>query len=391
MKSIFAQGRKLLRSKRGATALIVAVTLPVIVGGAALAVDVASFRLVHSRMQAAVDAAALAGVMQIEVNGPVESTAIGIVDSNVPAAFGQVTTASDITVGTYTKAGGFVAGVSATSNAVQVNAERSPGRGNGVGRLFSIIWGSTEATVTTTAIAARPVNTFYDPPEGTNLDNEAGDFNEMYAYCYDMAGLGTPASRRTQVTLIANNLAVGQTTSGLTSGVYSDMPANPMPWPNCSGKDQSLSFMLKNYRHRKSHPGLWTNPGLIVSGRTSPVDPIVHWTDTMISNGVETFDTNTNKILETVLCDTSDKCNPAKAGNVVPQGKNRSATKQTNTVGCSPGKFVFFGFEDRPGGPGAKASWLDPDWTDFDYNDIAIRMKCPNSGKLGDPFPRLVG
>lgn len=396
MKTLPALSKQLLRNRKAATAAIVAVMFPVVVGGTALAVDVASFRLVHSRMQAAVDAGALAAVMQIEAKGPVETTAVNLVNSNVPANFGEVTTVADVTIGTYSKANGFVPGAGSTANAVRVNALRSPARGNAVGRMFSRIWGSDEITVATTAIAARPANVFYEPPEGAVLDNEAGDFNEMYAYCYDMAGTGTAESRRSQMTLIANNMPVGQNIVTISGGVIKNNPVTPMPWPDCSGKNQSLSFRLRNIRHAKNNSGLWANPNMTISGIQPGRPELNHYTDTMINDGVETFDSNTAKILETVLCDTSDQCDPSKAGTKVKTGKNRYATKSSNTAGCSPGKFVYFGFEDRPGVNGKSVEtqgkgWLEAGWTDYDYNDIAIRMKCPSSGRLADPYPRLVG
>jgi Flp pilus assembly protein TadG len=378
--------KNLLQSNKAATAVIFAITVPLIVGGAALAVDVASFRVVQSRMQSAVDAAALTSVMEIEKKGDVITTAVDTAAANAPLNFGAMTTAADVTIGTYSKAGGFVPGVSATSNAVRVIAERTPARSNGVARIFGLLWGTGQVSITTTAIAARPVNVFYEPPEGAVLDNEAGDFNEMYAYCFDMKGTGDDASRRTQMTLIANNLKPGDTTSGLTKGVYTAMPATPMQWPDCSGKDLSLSFRLLNVRTAKSIPAVWQKPAK---------DRVVidHYTDTMIDNkGVETFKASTSKILETVLCDTSAKCDPSKPGTSVVTGKNRYNTKSTAGA-CAPGKFMYFGFEDSAGvnGVSVGGSWTDLGWTDYDYNDIAIRMKCPSSGRLADPYPRLVG
>jgi hypothetical protein len=381
--------KSLLKSQKAATAVIFAISVPVIVGGSALAIDLASFRMVQSRMQSAVDAAALSSVMQIAQNGPVASTAVAMVDGNVPSSFGHPTSGADVTVGTYSKANGFVPGIAANNNAVRVYAERSPARGNGVGRIFSMLWGNSQITVATTAIAARPANAFYEPPEGAILDNEAGDYNEMYAYCYDMTGAGTPASRRSQMTLIANNLPAGQNIVTISGGVITANPPQTMPWPTCNAKDQSLSFRLRNIRHVKSNPQLWANPNATVEGRQPGRPELNHYTDTMVSNGVEAFDSNTSKILETVLCDTSDKCDPSKAGTIVPKGKQRATPSRASNP-CQPGKFMYFGFEDRPG-PSYGGSWLDATWTDFDYDDIAIRMKCPNSGKLNDPWPRLVG
>jgi hypothetical protein len=284
----------------------------------------------------------------------------------------------------------------ASPNAVRVTAERSPARNNGVARMFSAIWGAEEVTVRTQAIAARPANVFYEPPQGTVLDNEAGDFNEMYAYCYDMAAMGTPESRRTQMTLIANNMKPGDNIVTISGNRITANPATPMPWPDCSAKGLSLSFRLRNVRHAKNNSQLWNNPNATINGIQPGRPEHNFFTDTMITNGVETFNSATNAILETVLCDTADQCDPSKAGTRVPKGSNRFATKSSNTAGCAPGKFVYFGFEDRPGVNGRSVTtqgkgWLEPGWTDFDYNDIAIRMKCPSSGKLADPFPRLVG
>jgi hypothetical protein len=218
----------------------------------------------------------------------------------------------------------------------------------------------------------------------------------MYAYCFDMKGSGSIESRRTQMTLIANNMKPGDNIVTISGGVITANPATPMPWPDCSGKDQSLSFRLRNIRHAKNNSQLWSNPNAVISGIQPGRPELNHYTDTMIDKGVETFNSETNKILETVLCNTSDKCDPSKSGTDVPIGKNRYTTKKSNTAGCSPGKFVYFGFEDRPGVNGKSEAplgkgWLEPGWTDYDYNDIAIRMKCPSGGKLADPYPRLVG
>lgn len=395
MKTIFALNSKLLRNRKAATAAIVAITLPVVMGGTALAVDVASFRLVHGRMQAAVDAAALAAVVQIDKKGPIQGTAVNLVNSNVPVEFGAITTAADVTVGTYSKATGFVAG-GATPNAVRVTAERSPARNNGVARMFSALWGATQVTVQTEAIAARPANVFYEPPQGTVLDNEAGDFNEMYAYCYDMAAMGTPASRRSQMTLIANNMKPGDNAVTISGGVVTANPATPMPWPDCSAKGLSLSFRLRNIRHAKSNPKLWANQNETINGIQPGRPEINHYTDTMIDKGVETFNASTREILETKLCDTEEQCKSKKSGGIVDSGTGRGGKQMREGKACEPGKFMYFGFEDRPGVGGKSVTtlgkgWLEPGWTDFDFDDIAIRMKCPSSGKLADPYPRLVG
>jgi Flp pilus assembly protein TadG len=401
MKTLKALCSNLLRNRKAATATIMAITLPVVIGGTALAIDVANFRLVHNRMQAAVDAAALAAVVQIEARGPIKQTAVDLVDANLPDEWGNVTTDADVTVGTFSKGGGFVPGEGASANAVRVRAERSMDRGNAVGRLFSSIWNGERMTVSTTAIAARPANVFYEPPEGLVLDSNAGDFNEMYAYCFRYEGASSNpdenTDRRSQMTLIANNMPSNQNIVTISGGRVSVNPPTPMQWPDCSAKGLSLSFRLRNIRHAKNNSQLWANPNATISG-IQPGRPEHNWyTDTKIDDGVETFNTGTRGILETKLCDTAAECKSKRQGGTIDAGvTNRGGRQSMETRPCQPGKFMYFGFEDRPGIGGRSVTplgkgWLEPGWTDFDFDDIAIQMKCPSSGKLADPNPRLVG
>jgi hypothetical protein len=92
-----------------------------------------------------------------------------------------------------------------------------------------------------------------------------------------------------------------------------------------------------------------------------------------------------------VRCDSEAQCTPGSGSSIVPAGRNRANTRSREARPCEPGKFMYFGFEDRPPGQtGANSNWLQPAWTDADYDDIRIVMKCPNSGRLGDAFVRLV-
>jgi hypothetical protein len=370
--------RKLLQSRKAATAVILAITLPVVIGGTALAVDVASFRLVHSRMQAAVDSAALAAVVQIDKKGPIKATAIDLVKDNVPSTFGDVTKTSDVTIGIYSKAGGFVPVAKdddPNANAVRVIAMRAPARGNGVARMFSSLWGNDEITVSTSAIAARPANVFYEPPEGVVLDNSAHDFNEMYAYCFDYTKGGPAAGNRSDMKLIANNLGPGTDAIAYSYNFLKANPVTPMPWPDCKGEGLSLSFRLVNYRTAKNDRNQWKKAG----GPTM----FEYYSDTKIDKGVEQFNSAYDSILERYLCNTSADCDPSVKGSTVEKIFMKTGKNPQNKVNvpCEPGKFMYMGMEDRP--PSGSS--------DRDYNDIAIRMKCPSSGKLADPYPRLVG
>jgi Flp pilus assembly protein TadG len=382
---------RLAGHRSGATAGIFAVLTPVTIAGLTLAVDAGYQRMLHARMQAAVDGAALAGVMEIEQGRNPVPRITNHVAASLPSSFGQVTMGADVTTGVYDETTGFVPGASADMNAVRVNGVRSPARGNVAEQFFASFFGATAGTIAVTAVAARPVNVFYQPPERQDLAPEAGDFNEMYAYCFDTLGTGPVETRRTQMTLISNNMPANQNIVTISGGLIPANPANPLPWPRCNQRGQTLSFRMRNIRHVKSNPGLWANPGLRIDGRTPGRPEFNYFTDTTLTNNVENWNLPVN-ILETVLCDTVQQCTPGAPGTRIPSGRNRQNTRRIERNPCEPGKFMYFGFEDRPPGqPGASASWLDPAWTDADYDDIRIYMRCPASGRLGDALPRLVG
>lgn len=385
-------GRVLARlraDRKAGTAIVFALATPVMVGGLALGVDFSMYHMIRNRMQIAVDGAALAAAMEIEQRGNVAGRAVSFINTSMPSQYSGMTNGSDVQMGTYDQVNGFRPSNHIDANAVRVTAERSLTRGNAARQIFSGLFGQDLKTITVAAIAARPVNVWYQPPESDTLDPEAGDFNEMYAYCYDTTGGGPAESRRTQMTLIANNMPAGQNIVAISGGRVTANPQRPSPWPRCTERGQTLSFRLRNIRHVKSNPVLWANPNARIENRNPGRPEFNYFTDTTLNNGVERFDNQLPNILETVRCDTAAECRP---GARVPTGRNRANTRVREATPCQPGKFMYFGFEDRPPGrQGANASWLDPAWTDTDYDDIRIVMRCPNSGRLGDAFVRLVG
>ncbi len=377
--------RRLFDDRRGVVAIVVAVALPAMIGAGALAVDVAMLRYVQNRLQSVADAAALASVGEISNVATAKARATDYAARNVPDSYGTVVGSSDVEIGIFdAQTGVFTPGGNvADQNAVRVTAARAPERGNGVSRILSFLWGDSAFAVTAQATAARHLVVQYEPPARWNMDNEAGDYNELYVYCYRYTGTGTAASRRSQMTLISNNMG-NQNIVAISGGVISVNPPTDPDWPQC-GLGESLSFRLRNIRHAKSMPTLWANPN------TSPRRPeFNYFSDTVIADGRETFSGTANSIIETVRCDELDKCDPSKPGNIIPKGKNRTPVK--SDLPCMPGKFMYFGWEDRPPGQtGANRTWTDPAWTDRDFDDIRIVMRCPRVGRLGDGMARLVG
>jgi Flp pilus assembly protein TadG len=360
------------RDRRAATAVSFALMLPLLVSGMGLAVDYSNYRLVQSRLQTAADVAALSAVADSKANASTKvSTAISYVAGNIPTDYGNVTTAADVTLGTYTTKDGFKPDNSAAANAVRVIAKRSPDRGNAAPRIFSAFLSTESMTITATAIAARPTNVFYEPPEVTTLQANAGDFNELYAYCYD------PVTKtRGPLNLIGNNNRRG----GITG-----MPLHPsdssknikMPsttnWPTCTGAGQSVSFYLRNFIGANGSPNsLWTTT---VNN---------YYTDTVLTGGVESSGLfGKGKLVETILCPSKELCTPVESGGPAntmvasKEGVFRDALMEKSA--CEPGKYMYYGWEDRP-----------PPGGDKDYNDMRMVLRCPKSGKLGDSAPRLV-
>jgi Flp pilus assembly protein TadG len=382
---------RLRAGRQGATATIFALSMPVIAGGLAMGIDFSLYNMVHNRMQATVDGAALAAAMEIERGGDVTDTALQFVGGELPAQFAGMTTAADVTLGIYSNADGFRPDNSSDANAVRVRGERSPDRGNAMTQLFSTLFLDHAKTISVEAIAARPVNVFYQPPESRTLDPEAGDYNEIYVYCFDTLGSGPPDSRRSQMTLVSNNMPAGSNIVQISGGVITANPPTTPTWPRCNQEGQTLSIRLRNFRHAKSNPSLWSNPNATVSGVRPGRPEHNYFTDTRIEAWVEQFDLQGFNILETVRCDTAAQCTPGSGASTIPTGRNRQHSRRRETQPCEPGKFMYFGFEDRPPGQtGANSNWLQPAWTDTDYDDIRVVMRCPNSGRLGDAFVRLV-
>ncbi len=370
--------RRLRAGRQGATAPIFALMLPALLGATALAFDVGNYGIARTQLQIAADSAALAAVHHLDTPA---ATAQTYIRANLPETINGATAGADVIVGTYSTATGFVPGAGASANAVRVTAIRSPERGNKISSFLGFVGLDT---VTVTATAAKPDNSFYEPPESTKLDNEAGDYNEIYAYCFDYGGTGPAASRRSQMTLISNNMPDGQSIVAISRGVITADPSDTPSWPDCRGKNTSISFRLRNVRHAKAIPSLWQNP-LNAPGRTE----YNHYTDTVLNNGRESFSGLQSAILETVLCNTPSQCDNRSGDFIGHKGSNRTPDVASGT--CEPGKFMYFGWEDRPPGQvGANQSWTDPAWTDTDYDDITLRLKCPRSGQLGNAFARLV-
>jgi hypothetical protein len=203
----------------------------------------------------------------------------------------------------------------------------------------------------------------YKPPTLTELDNEAGDYNRIYVYCYNEKNKNKPDKGRTQITAISDN--------GGTKYKYE--------MPRC-GADETLSYKLLNVRLVRNRPSKWDDPHQT---------RFEYFSDTVVNQGKDKHSPDVTKVLETVLCSNLNECKPKSKGGIIPEGKNRNPVSAKAT--CSPGKYMYYGWEDRmPGLPGPADDWTDIAWTDRDYDDIRIVMSCPELEKAEDRMVSLI-
>jgi hypothetical protein len=345
----------LIGDERGAVAIAVALMMPALIGVGAFAVDLSHSRLVQNRLQTAADAAALAGVQDLSDQGVAAARAVEYAALNVPPGFGEVMLAADVEFGAYDPADGSFAPSPTNVNAMRVTARRTGARGNAAPRFLGAIFGAGDVEISASAVAARTITSVYQPPELINLSPEAADYNEVHAYCFDFAGSGPAAGRRTQMTKIAHNITP---------------PVRDYVWPDCP-EGQSLSFRLYNLRNARTNPTKIANP--------PARDVYNHYSDTVLDEGREIFDFGGLSILETVRCDSFEECRPTNQGGVLPIGRYRTPNREDRP--CVPGKFMYFGWEDRPPGIG---------WSDEDYDDILFVMRCPTGLSVTYGAARLV-
>lgn len=339
--------------RQGNVAIVFALSLIPIVGAAGVAVDYARASNAKSFAQGQADRAALFGIQV----GPEGDTSRYIEDFKraMRDRYGDVAWVNGMDV----------QGVWVSEVDFRVEA-----RGNVPVTLLAAVPGMSDNVPIGVVAAARLAEPkyVYNPPEVSELDPEADDYNRIYVYCFDAEEKDDPETRgRTQMTAIADN---------------GDDSEYEFTMPRCEA-GETLSFRLINVREARTRPELWDNGG----------PRFEYYTDTVINdNGAEQYDISCEgdnnacsnppaggwEILETVLCNSPDECKPKSQGGIIPEGKDR--TPQRATQACSPGKYIYYGWEDRPPGTG---------WTDRDYDDIRIVIGCPSMEQEGERNVRL--
>jgi len=208
-------------SESGVSAVFIGLMLTVILGFAALAVDVGQIYMVRAELQTAADAASTAAARGLPLEVAAEAIALDYANNQNSFGEGTITSAPDIDVGNWDSAvRSFTAGA-LPYNAVQVTTNRSDAYGNPVQNLFAQLVGNPTTDVTATAISLK---------QSAILDFEgipAGDQPYSVSHGYGIQGDPVPGTVE-----ISSNTGFGPMVFDATCGGG--------PASNCSGGDADL-------------------------------------------------------------------------------------------------------------------------------------------------------
>lgn len=379
MRGISRAARAFGSDETGAVAIIFALTAYVALLMVGIAIDYGRGLSLKTSLQATADSAAINGAIAGESGATLQLTGVAADTGRRGGAFGVK---SPVLVGEW---------INATDYEVAITASMP------TTFLAAIPGMPTEITVAAYSIArGYRLKVVADPPTKSDISYEAGDYNQIWVYCYDPSWQrnGTRASKSgtafntTSGNLkFTKNLALQENRYGRSDfTLISDNGGNTFPFsmPQCK-EGESISYMLFNSRNNRTSPSNWgknyTSCGTALSqtGKTC-----YEWfTDTTYAaGGVEKYGVSPYQV-ETVLCDDA-QCSKLTAGGYIPANHSVNRVPQSATQKCEPGKFMYFGWEDRPpqntGGNGAGAplaAGASDSGGDRDYDDIRLIVSCP--------------
>jgi hypothetical protein len=389
--------------QRGNIAMLFGLSLVPVVGAATVVVDQNNASNTRTALQTEADATALeaakaavdimttAGLTTAQKTAQVEAKVAQVLAVRTTIASGRSSTAND----TFTYTGQWI---DALKTQYKVTASVN------VKRYARVIGSQTHLPVAASAVAKLQYTgvTTTTTPTLTNPGYEAGDYNRIYAYCYNKDE-PVVANRRTKMTAISSNGTNNGTPEMSTNSVFQNVVM-----PSCDAvKGETLSWRLYNVRGQRTTPGKWPtdsasyNPPTNYTPATDKTGVTIynHYSDTVIDpvTGVESYAFRGDafnffapiKMMETFICETQAACTPGGAGSIIPSQatapynmpKNRNP--QNSSLKCVPGKFMYIGWEDRPFLPKTAAPDYSTNnshqWTDSDYDDIRLVISCPET------------
>jgi hypothetical protein len=181
MRSLHALFLRFRHDQRGGVLPLVGLCLTVILGFAALAIDVGQERALYATVEATADSAALAAASQLPNEKKARAAAVEYAEKNMPPEQnGTVLADGDIVFGTwYEGRREFVAGGPFT-NAVQVTVRRDQQNGNPAPTFFLQIFGKDHADISAVSLAG--IVLFENAPHGgigSLSEKDQAKFREM--------------------------------------------------------------------------------------------------------------------------------------------------------------------------------------------------------------------
>ncbi|MGL4240559.1 MAG: TadE/TadG family type IV pilus assembly protein [Beijerinckiaceae bacterium] len=396
--------------ERGNIALLFGLSLVPLVGAAGVAVDHSKASNVQTALQTEVDATALeAAKAAVEVHtDPANATKTAaqkqaLIDAKLVSVLAQRTTIaqarSAMTDNSLVYTGDWV---DALKTEYKVTARVN------VKRYVRVLADQAYTPVSVAATARMQYNAVVTTttPTMTNPGYEAGDYNRIYAYCYNK-NEPVVANRRTKMTAISSNGTDGGVPEMTTNPVFQNIVM-----PVCDADaGETLSWRLYNVRGQRTNKSKWPNDSSQYNPPTDytpasdkgGVTIYNHYSDTTVDpvSGVESYQFRGDafnfyapiEMMETFVCDTQAACTPGASGSTIPSQsaapynmpKNRNPTQSSTK--CEPGKFMYIGWEDRPFLPKTNAADYSTNnshqWTDSDYDDIRLVISCPSTTITG--------
>jgi Flp pilus assembly protein TadG len=397
-------------NERGNIALLFGLSLVPVVGAAGVAVDYSAASNMRTSMQSEVDATALEAAraaVDIHTNSANSSlsdsqrqTMIDQKLAQVLAARTAMAQARTSTANTNFAYSGQWADSLRTEYRVTATVD--------VPRRFRVVYTEPTTLVASSATAKLDFQGIVATtnPVMSNPGYEAGDYNRIYAYCYNK---DEPiiANRRSKMTAVSSNGTHNGTPEMSTNPVFQNIVM-----PTCdAAKGETLSWRLYNVRGQRTKKNKWPidhqsysppnnyTPAADAGGVTI----YNHYSDTIINpnTGLESYqfrgdafgDPRPIKMMETFVCDSQAACTPGGSGSIIPSEttapwnmpKNRNPTQ--SSIKCEPGKFMYIGWEDRPflqiNNNNDYSTANSSQWTDSDYDDIRLVITCPSTTITG--------
>lgn len=207
------------------------------------------------------------------------------------------------------------------------------------------------------------------PPRLSMLEPEAGDYNRIYIYCFDPLWAeknpNDPNKGRRDFVPLSDNASPP---TDFEKEYKKEKKEYKLP--ACVGGEVP-SYMLRNVRNARTRPALWdtdrdyyeyfTDTKMDRHTKVMTINYVGEYIDNQRRRTPE--DLTNRPMLETILCDSEKECRTTDQGGILPT-RRTNRNPATATGACAPGKLMYYGYEDRPGG-------------DRDYDDIRLVISCP--------------